>query len=49
MTPEMIYQGLVYLFSGAVLWGGIRADIRNQREAIASAHRRIDKHLEGHK
>lgn len=46
---DWLLNGLMFMFSGAVVWGGIRADIRNQRESIAAAHRRIDSHLENHK
>lgn len=49
MTVDWLLNGFVMLLAGAAVWGGIRADIRNQRESVAAAHRRIDNHLENHK
>lgn len=49
MTPEFVYHVLTTVAVCGTLYGGIRADLRSQRESIARAHERLDSHIEAHK
>jgi hypothetical protein len=48
MIEQFVSQAWPHLLAAAVIYGGMRADLKSMRERAESAHTKIDAHVNFH-